>query len=427
MSNRRPTACLEEQRAVLEQIEELEAEKARLHARGLALRAELAQLWTDERSGFAEMELAGTALVGQYRAARELEDGTRFADCFPKLAALLDAGAVFVPTAEAVMAATRSCTAEVQAMVDARLSAQLVGRNVTDCRRLISSTILAVEAELDPQLTADRLESAKKDARVWVSPGSDGMTAIGAVLEAVAGRRWAIDFEQLVKALRTLDAREGRERTVQEVQAEVFANLPGLVLELVRAARDGRLTELSELAELDEQGVAELRELVESLGQTVPVEDPVPPTEIRVETDPFDQALAAQDPWNELVWVPGDEPNEPEVPEGPPPSALAAQDAADRSSWTRTTPGPDRKVEDLLLRCLQLPLASPAVLNLHLPMATALDLTHAPGLLEGHGPLGAARIRQLLPTARLREVYVDENTGVPLGASPRPDQITPGQ
>src|SRR4051794_12340389 len=181
-----PASVLEQQRGVLEAIEEVESEKAALHGRGLALRAELAQLWSGEREGFAPMELAGTALVGQYRAARELEDASR-TELFPRLMGLLADGAVFVPTAEALFSATARCTEEVQMLVDARLSARLVGRNVTDCRRLIRSTVLAVEAELDPTLTADRLEAAKKSARVWVSPGDDGMTAIGAVLEAVAG------------------------------------------------------------------------------------------------------------------------------------------------------------------------------------------------------------------------------------------------
>src|SRR5436305_1251231 len=74
-----PPATIAEQQRVLNAIEALEAEKAQLHARGLALRAEVVQLWSGERSGFAEMELAGTALIGQIRASRALGAGLRAA------------------------------------------------------------------------------------------------------------------------------------------------------------------------------------------------------------------------------------------------------------------------------------------------------------------------------------------------------------
>ena len=204
------------QRAVLEQVEQLEARKAALHVEAAALRAQIAELWREERIGFAEMELAGTALIGQIRAARELTDGTRLTELFPRLAEQAAAGAVFVPTVEAVLQATRRCTEQVQQLIDARLAGLLVGRNVTDVRRLVRHTILAVEAEIDPDLTRQREDQARQDARVWVSPGEDGMTSIGAVIEAVAGRRWALDFEQLVHAQQVLDQREGRTRTLQQ-------------------------------------------------------------------------------------------------------------------------------------------------------------------------------------------------------------------
>ena len=94
-----------------------------------------------------------------------------------------------------------------------------------------------------------------------------------------------------------------------------------------------------------------------------------------------------------------------------------------------STPGnASQDLRDLLLRCLTMPLHAPTLVTLHLPMATALDLSQAPGYLEGHGPLDARRIRQLLPDARLRDVYVDPDNGIPLGAGPvampQPQQAT---
>lgn len=427
---------LGEQRAVLVAIEELEAERAKGYARAMELRAEMAQLWEGTRQGFAEMELAGTGLVGQIRAARELEDGARLVELFPKLHELLTAGVVFVPTAEAVLVATRRCTPEVQARVDVALAGTLVGTNVVDVRRLVAATILKVEAELDPKLTEERLDAARKDARVWTSNGTDGMTSIGAVLDAVAGRRWAVDFEQLVRGQRVLDARNGVERTLEAVKAEVFANLPTLVLELVRAARDGRLTEL---AELDPTTAAELEQLArDTLELPLPAEEPadeaVSPTtgEVRVETDPFDETTVV-DPYRDAVWDLPPEPTEPEIPEAPPPSAGAAQDAAfwrdahPLSTDINSTDPKDLLAQVLLLRCLQMPLQAPVTLNLHIPMVTALDLSHAPGVLEGYGPLDAWRLRELLPSAHIREIYVDADSGVPLGSQATPERPRQGQ
>src|SRR4051794_14293351 len=329
MPSRTP-AALAEQQAALAALEELEARAAQLNAERLALRAEIARLWARERSGTVEMEVAGTALVGQIRASRELDDGSRMVENFPQLLALHAEGAVFVPTVDAILTATRRCTPEVQAGVDARLAGRVVGMNVTDVRRLVAHTLLAVEAEIDGELTRQRLDQAKKDARVWVSPQADGMTTIGAVLDAVVGRRWALDFEQLVRGQLTLDKRAGRERTLDQVKAEVFAHLPTLVLELVRAARDGRLTELTALAELDPQTAAELEQLAldtedlplpdtpddppdDAADAPAPIPSPIPAdapvdlagaaaVEVRVEEDPYDPDTAAQDPWAELVW-----------------------------------------------------------------------------------------------------------------------------
>jgi hypothetical protein len=312
--------------------------------------------------------------------------------------------------------------------VDARLDGRLVGTNVTDVRRMVAHAVLAAEAEIDPELTRQRLDQARKDARVWVSPDADAMTSIGAVIDAVAGRRWALDFEQLVQAQLRLDKQAGRDRPVQAVRAEVFAHLPSLVLELLRAARDGRLSELSEL---DPEAAAELEQLArDTLDLPLPDEPADEPAdteietgaEVRVETDPYDPALADADPWADAVW---EQPTEPPADTDPPepeptllPNVVAAQDAAFwRTAQPLSQPHRDLHLEVLMLRCLRIPLQTPTTVNLHLPMATALDLTDAPGILEGHGPLDARRIRELLPDARLREIYVDQHTGTPLGAA----------
>jgi hypothetical protein len=423
-----PLKTRDAQRAALEQVEADEAERAKLFARTMARRAEVARLWEREHSGFAEMELAGTALIGQYRAARELDDSVRLRDILLTTNRLLADGVLFVPQAELLLIETRSCDERVQSQVDARLASRLIGRNLTDCRRLVASTILTVEAEIDPALTQQRLEAAKKNSRVWISPAKDGMTAIGAILDCVVGRRWTLDFEALVAAQRTLDRREGRKRTTDEVRAEVFAGLPSLVLALCRAARDGQLSELAEVAEVDPQAALELQQLALSTADLpLPAEPdgqaPEPePEALAPEPDPYDETLAGSEPWAECSW-PVTEPDQPPEPSRDPhehtvwdipPDVLAAQDAACRIR--DGSPGHAQQLTDLLQRCLRMPLPDPAVITLHIPMTTALDIDQRAGLLEGYGPVPAQRIRALHPVAGLRNLYVDPDTGVPLWA-----------
>ena len=48
------------------------------------------------------------------------------------------------------------------------------------------------------------------------------------------------------------------------------------------------------------------------------------------------------------------------------------------------------------------------VINVHVPMATVLDLSQAPGLMTGHGLISAEHVRGLLPSADLQAIYVNE-------------------
>ena len=64
--------------------------------------------------------------------------------------------------------------------------------------------------------------------------------------------------------------------------------------------------------------------------------------------------------------------------------------------------------------------ARPPQVVLHVPLATALGVSEAPGELEGHGPLSAAQTRQLLVGAEITALFVDGATGQPVNAAPRP-------
>jgi hypothetical protein len=358
-----PTACAlaAEQRVVLGQIAELEAADAQLFARRMRLRAEAEVLWEDQPAAFDVLELSGTARIGQVRAATQLLDGRRLVACFPVALGLLETGVMFRETAVLLLAATRACTDAVQAQVDARVSAQVAALNTTDARKVIERTVLQAEADLDPELTRERLEKAKRERSVWTRPAQDGMLEVGASLTAVQGRRWVLDFEELVRAQQITDQQAGVQRTQAQRRADVFAELPSRLIALVQLIQQGRTAELLELATAD----PDLAEQVEALAeQTLDLF----PTRTRTPT-------------------PGAGPARVAVP----------------------------SVEEVLGAVLSQRVRNPVTISIHIPMTTVLDLDHRAGWLEGYGPVPAEHCRLLVPTAGLRQVYVDAGSGVPLG------------
>ena len=59
------------------------------------------------------------------------------------------------------------------------------------------------------------------------------------------------------------------------------------------------------------------------------------------------------------------------------------------------------------------------VLNVHVPVATVLDLSQAPGSLDGHGPVSASHTRLLRPHS-LRRVLADARSGQPIAVDDQP-------
>jgi hypothetical protein len=66
-------------------------------------------------------------------------------------------------------------------------------------------------------------------------------------------------------------------------------------------------------------------------------------------------------------------------------------------------------------------LAATVVLNVHVPMATVLDLSRQPGTLERYGPISAEHVRLLRPRL-YRRVLVDSDSGRPIAQD---DHTTP--
>ena len=64
-------------------------------------------------------------------------------------------------------------------------------------------------------------------------------------------------------------------------------------------------------------------------------------------------------------------------------------------------------------------IAAQISLNVHVPVATILDLSQEPGSLDGHGPLSAQHVRLVRPKS-FRRVMVDAVSGRPVGVDDKP-------
>jgi hypothetical protein len=362
-----PTSCsvADQQREVLAAIAVEEAVEAQAFARRMRLRAVADGLWGDGPEAFAILELAGTARIGQVRAATQLTEGRRLVRLFPIALALLESGELYRESAALLLALTASCAEEVQAMVGERVTSVIVGLNTSDARKIITRTVLETEADLDPELTRERLERAKRNRAVWTSPQPDDLLRVSADLTAIAGRRWALDFEELVRAQKTTDAEAGVVRTQAQRRADVFADLPSRVIALIHLIQQGRTEELLAAAQADTGDVAGVLADLEDLAtQTLDLfPDPTEPA----------QGCPLQE----------------------------------RPSH-----------EDLLIGLLRQRLRNPVTITIHIPMTTLLELDHRSGWLEGYGPVTAEHTRLLVPMAGLRQLYVAHDSGLPLALDP---------
>ena len=176
------------QRAVLARITDLEAQQAQLFAQRMLAVYDQVLLW-EQASGpeaFGILELAGTARIGQSRAATLQDDARRLVEVLRGTLEALQAGRVFQPAAELLLRLTRNCTEQVAAEVERRVLPQLT-LNTTDLRRVLAETILQVEVDLDPDGLAERERLARERRGVWIRPTEDGMCQVGADLDDLTG------------------------------------------------------------------------------------------------------------------------------------------------------------------------------------------------------------------------------------------------
>jgi len=312
-------------------VEEDAREEARLFARRMRRLSELERSYRDDWQGDPVMELAGTARIPQGRAARHLSQARRLVEVLPRSLALLESGEMYASTADQLLHLTRNCSDEVLAEVERRVLPKLLGANSVDAHRLVLRAITEAEWAADADASREREERARAERGVWTTPAEDGMVLIGARVDVVAGRRWALDLEELVRAEAVADERRGVKRTVSQRRADVLTGLPGRFLGLVQAVQQGRAEDLLGIARSDDGATA----------------------------------------------------------------------------------------EDAVVASLMLPVRNPVTLYVHTPMSTVLDVDHRAGLVEGGGVVGPYHLRLLRPVASLQRLWVDRDTGVPLGIDPK--------
>ena len=357
----------------------MEVVKAQLFAREMVLRAQMERLWNPPVAGpqeqFGVLELAGTARIGQARAAGQLVDGVRLVEQLPGTLAALQAGLMYRETAVLLLQQTRNCTAEVTREVERRALPTITTANTTEVRRLLSSLIPEVEADLDPELTERRLADARAGRSVWQADHGDGLVATIGQCDAVSAKRWMMDFEELVRAQKVADDRAGIVRSADQRRADVFSQLPSRLLALLQAIRSGQVEQLLALSAQNPDLADDLEALAASLpGDLMPACDDEPP---------------------------GDQ---------SPPDLAHEPDRAPH--WT------DLSLLELASTLMGLPVKNPMVLLVHTPMSTLLELDNRSGRIDQGGALPASLVRLLLPEASLRRVFVDPDSNIPIGLDP---------
>ena len=378
------------QHSLRERYAAIEEARSAAYAEQASLVAAMSETWDEEADLI--LDLAGTARAGQIRSGGLLDRSIQLVRRMPVAHALLAAGEMRVATVEILLAITRNATHEVQEVVDARVSEKIASLDAVDAGRLVRTTLPEVEAEVDEAAQRDRLQEAVRRRGVSIRPGDDAMARVTADLPAVDARRWALDFEELVRAQKVLDDRNGVVRTGMQRRADVFRALPSQLLALAEAGGKGKLDALLAQAMVRRQvrGAKAAATARSTASDGTPVSNGAG-VEVAMGSEPDGQG--------ELVLA-GQGELELDLPPAAPPAW-----------WQR-----DR--DDLLLDLLSLPVRKPAVMNLHVGMTTCLDLDQRSGYLEGFGPVPALHARMLLPTAGLRRVGVDERTGIPLGLDP---------
>jgi hypothetical protein len=172
------------------------------------------------------MEIAGTEGISQHVAESRLNDARHLVERLPGTHGALRAGALFVAQARVLVCETRESSAEVCAAVEDAVLPVAAACAPADLRRRVQREVLRA----DPATAEEKHANAAEFREVWNKPDEHGMGTVGATVTAVQSRRFITGLEALLG--RTVVA-EDEARTVAQREADLFADLPDLCLELL--------------------------------------------------------------------------------------------------------------------------------------------------------------------------------------------------
>ena len=313
--------------------------------------------------------MAGSWQVSQLTATRWDMEAERFERCLPQTLQALEAGCVLVHQARVLLHRTQHCAEAVAQAVEHEILPIAGGLCPSDLSKRVDRAVLRIESELadaaavdDPDAVSpaeQRHAEAVADRHVFVRSELDGMAVAAAVLSAEQVVAWKAGLDLLERRECLADRVAGLDRSAEQRRADLFAALPAMAL----------------------AGTAEDR--AASSSHASPTACPCGRTE---QTGCCRAAF------------PGPGPQSP-VARGGGPTATGCDVLA---PWTL---GPEQ-------------IAAQVVINVHVPMATVLELSREPGTLERYGPVSAEHVRLLRPHA-FRKVLVDSLSGKPLAVGDR--------
>jgi len=381
-----PPTVHELRKAALDAVEARQALKAKQYAAEMRELAGLVTLYNGVGRDVV-MEVAGTARMGQDAASGSLTRAVRQVELFPVALRLLEAGVMHVSTAHILLAVTKHASERVQLQVDLRVSNEVATLDAGNVREFVARTLVEVETALEAEESRERAARARANRGVWVKPVEDGMARIGAEVDGIAARKFELAFEEIVRAQKIVDDRNGVQRTQSQRRADVLAELPARYIALLTAQQRGQVDQL--LAQARDDAAAalatEARAAAEAAAETA-------------------REAAAESATEAVVAPVVAEPSsaEPVVSDHAPTAVVPVP--ADSAQTT----------EELLCELLAVPVRQPVMLNVHSAATTLFGLDDRPCTVEGLGPWPGMEARMLLPDAALRRVLVDPETGIPI-------------
>ncbi|MEX5708746.1 DUF222 domain-containing protein [Parafrankia sp. FMc6] len=169
---------------------------------------------------FAPEEIATAMAVSPQSASAQLTFACTVARRLPNAVDALRAGVLDLQRLQSLEKAVHPLDDRTAARVEAHVLAGGARPN----RRAFTDACRRAVARIDPEGTADRAETRRKDRRVWISPDEDGTSALTAVLPTEDAEAC---YQRIDQAARSISANrsDGDDRTRAQIRADVLVDL----------------------------------------------------------------------------------------------------------------------------------------------------------------------------------------------------------